>query len=197
MMAQIIAVNTFWILFLRWPLKRYVLIFAIIGGWAAIGAVISAGPAALQKASTGPFCEFAFPCFMTPPSDIIDAISGYWCWISDEYASERITYVVFLCHTLCFGTDRSYRLDYMIVSGRALTLPLHIDILMPSRRCSCLHCSTSSCTPSYFFDCAAIFWYMADASPSASAKTPPWLPQRASIHMSSTSPKACCCGYSS
>ncbi|OSD03068.1 hypothetical protein PYCCODRAFT_1434945 [Trametes coccinea BRFM310] len=73
--SLIIAMNTFWILFLRWKLRRFVLIGALAAGWTAIGAIVSAGPAAIQKAERGPFY----------------AISGYWCWIQDEYPSERIT----------------------------------------------------------------------------------------------------------
>ncbi|KAI9064117.1 hypothetical protein FKP32DRAFT_1591529 [Trametes sanguinea] len=73
--SLIIAMNTFWILFLRWKLRRFVLIGALTAGWSAIGAIVSAGPAAIQRVERGPFY----------------AISGYWCWIQDEYPSERIT----------------------------------------------------------------------------------------------------------
>ncbi len=55
--SQIIALNTFWILFLRWKLKRYVLVAAMFGGWSVVGAIVSTGPASLQQVSTGPFCE--------------------------------------------------------------------------------------------------------------------------------------------
>ncbi|RPD64371.1 hypothetical protein L226DRAFT_603900 [Lentinus tigrinus ALCF2SS1-7] len=106
----VIAMNTFWILFLRWPLKRYILVLAILTGWCAIGAIISAGPAALQRVPTGPFY----------------AISGYWCWISDEYASERITLdymIMFLSALFCFIM---YTLIFLRLRGNILMHGGHI-----------------------------------------------------------------------
>lgn len=58
---QIIATNTFWILFLRWKLRRVILISAFVGGWSTIGFIVSVGPGLLQKVEKGPFC--AFTCF--------------------------------------------------------------------------------------------------------------------------------------
>ncbi|KAI0629246.1 hypothetical protein C8Q77DRAFT_1065995 [Trametes polyzona] len=85
----IIATNTFWILFLQWRLRRFVLIGALVGGWSTIGAIVSTGPGAIQKVERGPFY----------------AISGYWCWIADEYPTERITLdymIMFLSALLSF-----------------------------------------------------------------------------------------------
>ena len=62
--TQIIALNTFWILFLRWKLKRYVLVVAMLGGWSAIGAFITAGPASIQQVPNGPFCELSVDSMM-------------------------------------------------------------------------------------------------------------------------------------
>ncbi|KAH9852137.1 hypothetical protein C2E23DRAFT_827684 [Lenzites betulinus] len=87
--SLIIAMNTFWILFLRWKLKRFVLISALVGGWSTIGAIVSAGPGLVQKVDHGPFY----------------AISGYWCWIADDYPTERITMdymIMFLSAALSF-----------------------------------------------------------------------------------------------
>ncbi|KAI0793923.1 hypothetical protein C8Q74DRAFT_543605 [Fomes fomentarius] len=86
--SQIIALNTFWILFLRWKLKRYVLVAAMFGGWSVVGAIVSAGPASLQQVFKGPFY----------------AISGYWCWVSNQYPTERITMdymIMFLSAVFC------------------------------------------------------------------------------------------------
>ncbi|RDX54293.1 hypothetical protein OH76DRAFT_1398612 [Lentinus brumalis] len=118
--SMVIAMNTFWILFLRWQLRRYVLICAVLIGWSAIGAIISAGPAALQRTPTGPFY----------------AISGYWCWISDEYASERITldYMImflsalfsFLMYTLIFLRLRGN----ILLHGHRITVRFRPDASM-------------------------------------------------------------------
>ncbi|KAI0331452.1 hypothetical protein GY45DRAFT_616878 [Cubamyces sp. BRFM 1775] len=102
--SLIIAMNTFWILFLRWKLRRFVLISALVGGWCAIGAIVSAGPAAIQKVERGPFY----------------AISGYWCWIQDEYPSERITLdymIMFISALLSFSM---YILVFLRLRGNVM-----------------------------------------------------------------------------
>ncbi|OCH89019.1 hypothetical protein OBBRIDRAFT_794688 [Obba rivulosa] len=70
-----IAMNAFWILFLRWKVRTYVMYAVLIGGWSAIGTLIMVGPAAVQSNSKGPFY----------------GISGYWCWISNGYEVSHIT----------------------------------------------------------------------------------------------------------
>ncbi|KAI0675493.1 hypothetical protein C8Q78DRAFT_1160502 [Trametes maxima] len=85
----IIALNTFWILFLRWRLRKAILICAFFGGWATIAAIVTTGPGLIQKIESGPFY----------------AISGYWCWIQGEYTVERITLdymIMFLSALLSF-----------------------------------------------------------------------------------------------
>ncbi|KAI0693174.1 hypothetical protein C8T65DRAFT_66012 [Cerioporus squamosus] len=108
--SMMIAINTFWILFLRWQLKRYVLICAILIGWSAIGAIISAGPAALQRTPTGPFY----------------AISGYWCWISDQYASERITLDYMIMFLSALFSFIMYSLVFLRLRGNVLLHGHHI-----------------------------------------------------------------------
>ncbi|KAJ8494363.1 hypothetical protein ONZ51_g2396 [Trametes cubensis] len=102
--SLIIAMNTFWILFLRWKLRRFVLVGALVGGWCAIGAIVSAGPAAIQKVERGPFY----------------AISGYWCWIQDEYPAERITLdymIMFISALLSFSM---YILVFLRLRGNVM-----------------------------------------------------------------------------
>ncbi|KAL1941111.1 hypothetical protein VTO73DRAFT_7323 [Trametes versicolor] len=102
--SLIIATNTFWILFLRWKLRRVILISAFVGGWSTIGFIVSVGPGLLQKVEKGPFY----------------AISGYWCWISDEYPSERITLdymIMFLSALLSFIM---YILVYLRLRGNIM-----------------------------------------------------------------------------
>ncbi|KAI0741400.1 hypothetical protein C8Q80DRAFT_1109851 [Daedaleopsis nitida] len=111
----IIALNTFWILFLRWKLKPHVVVAALVGGWCSVGALVSAGPIAINQVSNGPFY----------------AISGYWCWISDHYPSERITYVcMFLSAILCFIMYTLVFLNLrgnVFVNGWRLTVRFHRD----------------------------------------------------------------------
>ncbi|KAI0641914.1 hypothetical protein C8Q79DRAFT_1113248 [Trametes meyenii] len=87
--AYIIAVNTFWILFLRWRLRRAIMVCAFLGGWSTISTIVTIGPGSIQQVERGPFY----------------AISGYWCWIQDEYPTERITLdymIMFLSALLSF-----------------------------------------------------------------------------------------------
>ncbi|TBU49185.1 hypothetical protein BD309DRAFT_852116 [Dichomitus squalens] len=114
---SIIALNTFCILFLRWRLGRYVLISTMIIGWSTIGAIITSGPTAIQRVDAGPFCK----------SNFYDAISGYWCWISDQYPSERITLdylIMFLSALLSFVM---YSLVFLRLRGNILVHGWHVS----------------------------------------------------------------------
>ncbi|PIL25007.1 hypothetical protein GSI_12895 [Ganoderma sinense ZZ0214-1] len=87
--SLIIAMNTFWVLFLRWRPGKTVPVITFLVGWGFIIAIIVSGPTGIQRADAGPFY----------------AISGYWCWISDQYPAERITMdymVMFLSAFLSF-----------------------------------------------------------------------------------------------
>ncbi|KAI0367027.1 hypothetical protein BV20DRAFT_1001359 [Pilatotrama ljubarskyi] len=99
--SLIIAMNTFWILFLRWRLRPYVLIGALVIGWAGIGAIVSAGPTAVQTAGKGPFY----------------GISGYWCWIQGEYPSERITLDYMIMFMSAFLSLVMYVLIFLRLRG--------------------------------------------------------------------------------
>ncbi|THH00148.1 hypothetical protein EW026_g2346 [Hermanssonia centrifuga] len=72
--SLVIAAHTFWVLFLRWDLRRYVMIATMIFGWSLIGTLVIAGPATGGVKVNGPFF----------------AISGYWCWISDQYPAAHV-----------------------------------------------------------------------------------------------------------
>ena len=54
---QVIATHTFWVLFLKWNLRRHVLIATMVFNWAAIGTFVIAGPATANVKQNGPFCE--------------------------------------------------------------------------------------------------------------------------------------------
>ncbi|KAF9020464.1 hypothetical protein BDZ89DRAFT_1138632 [Hymenopellis radicata] len=71
----VIAIHTFCLLVLELHLRQFVLWVTLIAGWCSIATIVVAGPAALDPAIRGPFY----------------GISGYWCWISPGYESERVT----------------------------------------------------------------------------------------------------------
>ncbi|KAJ7232764.1 hypothetical protein B0H12DRAFT_1144763 [Mycena haematopus] len=71
----VIAIHTFCLLFLELKPSRFTLLTTLIAGWSGIGAIVIAGQASLNTSKHGPFY----------------GISGYWCWISPEYPTSRIT----------------------------------------------------------------------------------------------------------
>ncbi|KAJ6593635.1 hypothetical protein B0H19DRAFT_1091328 [Mycena capillaripes] len=71
----VIAIHTFCLLFLELKSSRFTLLTTLIAGWSGIAAIVIGGPAALDTTHHGPFY----------------GISGYWCWISPEYTTSRIT----------------------------------------------------------------------------------------------------------
>lgn len=73
--ALIIAVHTFFVLFLRWQIRPYVLWLTLLSAWSAIAAIVLAGPELLDTGRRGPFF----------------GISGYWCWITPPYPVQHIT----------------------------------------------------------------------------------------------------------
>jgi len=71
----VIAIHTFALLFLELKSSRFTLLTTLIAGWSGIGAIVIAGPAALNTRQHGPFY----------------GVSGYWCWISPNYPTSRVT----------------------------------------------------------------------------------------------------------
>ncbi len=69
------------------------MIASLVAVWAGIATLVISGPAALPTKKDGPFCKFQDDDFsLTGPNVIfLVAISGYWCWISDQYLLSRIT----------------------------------------------------------------------------------------------------------
>ncbi|KAK0454712.1 hypothetical protein EV421DRAFT_1896629 [Armillaria borealis] len=70
-----IAVQTFFLLVLDLHLRQFILWMTLVAGWSGILTVVLAGPATLNVHERGPYY----------------GITGYWCWITDVYPSERIT----------------------------------------------------------------------------------------------------------
>jgi len=87
--ALVIAFHTFFLLFFGVTIPRRVSSAALVSANAIVILLICLGPAALDSRTRGPFY----------------GISGYWCWITGEYETERITMdymIMFLSATLSF-----------------------------------------------------------------------------------------------
>ncbi|KAK0212587.1 hypothetical protein DFS33DRAFT_45090 [Desarmillaria ectypa] len=70
-----IAVQTFFLLVLDLHMRQFILWMTLVAGWSGILAIVLAGPATLNVHERGPYY----------------GITGYWCWITDAYPSERVT----------------------------------------------------------------------------------------------------------
>jgi hypothetical protein len=104
----IIAIHSFYLLFLEWKLGRYIIWTNLIIGWAIIIALVVAG-ATLDQGERGPFY----------------GISEYSCWISDEYMTERISldYItMFVSSTVNFIL---YLLVFLRLKGNEAVLKWH------------------------------------------------------------------------
>ncbi|KAF9647845.1 hypothetical protein BDM02DRAFT_3079599, partial [Thelephora ganbajun] len=85
----VIALHTFSLLFFGITTPRWAALIALISANAIIILLVCLGPTVLDSKTRGPFY----------------GISGYWCWITDEYQSERITMaymIMFLSAVLSF-----------------------------------------------------------------------------------------------
>ncbi|KAJ7366126.1 hypothetical protein DFH08DRAFT_833553 [Mycena albidolilacea] len=71
----VIALHTFCLVVLGITPRPYVLVMTLIAGWSGLGLLALTGPAVLDTTHRGPFY----------------GISGYWCWITQEYVVERAT----------------------------------------------------------------------------------------------------------
>ncbi|KAI0344550.1 hypothetical protein BDW22DRAFT_1482756 [Trametopsis cervina] len=101
-----IAWHTFWVLFLRFQSRRSVMIALLVALWAAIGTLVIAGPAALDTKKNGPFY----------------AITGYWCWISEEYSISRYTLDYMFMFASAFLSFVLYSLVYFKLRGNIVTV---------------------------------------------------------------------------
>jgi hypothetical protein len=96
----IIAAHTFAILFLQLTIPTFAYWGMLIFGWFAILTIVITGPATLDTAKRGSFCASMTDFFFVSAHIHrchTGGISGYWCWISEGYQTERLTYVVFRC----------------------------------------------------------------------------------------------------
>ncbi|KAJ7787921.1 hypothetical protein B0H14DRAFT_2951281 [Mycena olivaceomarginata] len=81
----VIALHTFCLVVLGITPRPYVLVMTLIAGWSGLGLLALTGPAVLDTTHRGPFY----------------GISGYWCWITQDYVVERAT-CMFMAGTSSF-----------------------------------------------------------------------------------------------
>ncbi|KAF8893925.1 hypothetical protein BD779DRAFT_1660755 [Infundibulicybe gibba] len=108
----VIGLHTFCLLFLEMRLRRFALWGTLISGWSAIATIVIAGPGALDTDKRGPFF----------------GISGYWCWISPEYGTERITLdymIMFLAAVISFVF---YILIFLRLRGNIIRYGWHVRL---------------------------------------------------------------------
>ncbi|KAI0686847.1 hypothetical protein BC835DRAFT_1223520, partial [Cytidiella melzeri] len=99
-----IALHTFWLLFLRLQVPKLTMVMSLIAIWAAIATLVISGPASLDIQKDGPFY----------------AISGYWCWISDQYPISRITLDYMFMFVSALLSFVLYSLVYLKIRGNII-----------------------------------------------------------------------------
>lgn len=67
-----IALHVFNLLFLRWHTTLAGMTATLIGGWSAVAMIVLLGPSVFEK-----------------PDRPYFGVSGYWCWITDDYPTEQ------------------------------------------------------------------------------------------------------------
>jgi len=97
----IIAIHTFCILFLEWKIRTYALWATLVFGWSTIFALVMIGPATLNTEQRGSFF----------------GVSGYWCWISEEYEAERVTLDYMIMWSSAFFSFILYTLVFLRLRG--------------------------------------------------------------------------------
>jgi len=110
----VIGIHTFCLLFLQWRVRRFVLWATLVAGWSGIASVVIAGPATLDTAKNGPFFS----------------ISGYWCWISPHYPTERITLDYMIMFMAAFCSFVIYTLIFLRLRGNIVLNGWHIRFRM-------------------------------------------------------------------
>ncbi|KAF8522639.1 hypothetical protein BU17DRAFT_86929 [Hysterangium stoloniferum] len=99
--SLIIALHTFFLLFLRLRISNSVFSFILGGAWALIGFIVMIGPVIIQNSARGPFW----------------GISVYWCWITDKYHIEQFTNEYLFMFITVFSSFILYSLIFLRLRG--------------------------------------------------------------------------------
>jgi len=97
----IIALHTFFVVCLRWNPHKWSLWATLISGWSLTFLIVGLGPAAMYKPEFGAFY----------------GISGYWCWIGNNYPAERITLDYMWLFMSALLTFVMYSLVFLVLRG--------------------------------------------------------------------------------
>jgi len=102
----IIAAHVFNLLFLRWRTTRLSMYATLIGGWSIIVTIATIGPSFIETEEKGPYF----------------GVSGYWCWITDNYPREQ-TFLEYFFEFLSAGLGFVlYALVLLRVRGNLTTV---------------------------------------------------------------------------
>jgi len=110
--SLILAIHTFFILFLQWQTKTYVLWLTLVSAWSFMGAILLVGPATLDSTTRGPFL----------------GISGYWCWITDGYSTQHITLDYMFMFMSALLSFILYSLVFLRLRGNIVVSGWHIVV---------------------------------------------------------------------
>jgi hypothetical protein len=99
-----IGIHTFCQIFLQWTIRPYVLWSTLVFVWSSIITILLVGPAALNTENRGPFY----------------GISGFWCWISENYPTERVTLDYMIMFSSAFIIFILYTLVYLRLRGNII-----------------------------------------------------------------------------
>jgi len=108
--SLILAIHTFCVLFLEWKPQAYARWLTLIAGWSFIATITFAGPATANRLSDGPF----------------HGISGYWCWISSGYETQRLTLDYLMLFLSAGFSFLLYTLVFLRLRGNILVSGWHI-----------------------------------------------------------------------
>lgn len=109
--SLVIAIHTFCILFLDLKPNRVALLATLIAGWSGIAAIVAVGPAGMDTTRHGPFF----------------GISGYWCWIAEEYPTSRITLDYLFMFIAAAFSFVIYSLIFLRLRGNIIVHNWHIS----------------------------------------------------------------------
>ncbi|KAK0195673.1 hypothetical protein F5146DRAFT_1174795 [Armillaria mellea] len=93
--------KAFCLLVLDLHLRQFILWMTLVAGWSGILTVVLAGPATLNVHERGPYY----------------GITGYWCWITDAYPSERITLDYIFMFIAALGSFLIYTFIFLRLRG--------------------------------------------------------------------------------
>lgn len=116
--ALVIAFHTFFLLFFSISIPRWASFTTLICANTVVVMLVCLGPTVLDSKTRGPFY----------------GISGYWCWITDEYKSERITMDYMIMFLSAIFSFIFYTLVFLRMRGNIVVNGLDIRLRLAKRK---------------------------------------------------------------